>query len=194
VTTHVALIREDATETIVLEGAISLQLTHNGRVTEYPVPDREHISDGFIRLPRLVTISAIVSPRAEIAGRAPGDAGVAEVCDQLERWQRDAAPISVQRPGRPLVQLMAIESWSERQDATDGLNVEITLKGVRLAQSASVSVVGPPRADMAGSQADPGNSGPGVLTDFSGDPAASELADRLPTRASVLATILGGAG
>lgn len=138
--TDVALIREDTGDTLVLEGTTRVRVTHNGKVTDYPVPDRQTVSDGVIQMPRTATIEAVVSPHPA----RPDIIGGPERLEAVEQWlaevKESGTTVALQRPGKAQLPIMAVERFSTDDGNTSAMAISVSLKGVRLQSSRAVSL------------------------------------------------------
>lgn len=138
--TDVALIREDTLDVLVFEGAMDLEVEHPGAVTDHAIPSRETVSDHIMKLPRTARFSAIVAPAPGRPDLVGGPSRIQAVIDWLEEAQTQGHAVTLQRPGQPALRLMAVESFRERSSDTDSLELEVSLKGLRLQSSRTVQL------------------------------------------------------
>lgn len=133
----VALLDALTLDSIVFDGATSTTVVHDGSVTNHPTPDRSFVSDGPLQRPRTASIEAIMSPRHLLDGEPMGFEGVNRLLARLDVWKAEGRELLLQRPRRPLLDLMVVQSWRETQNESDGLGVSIQLKQVRIASTST---------------------------------------------------------
>lgn len=162
--TDVALIREDTRRAIVIEGAVLLDTTHDGALTDDPMPDRTYVTHGAYIRPVRMQLQAVVSPRPGSPGLLSGDARLQEVSAFLAAVHA-RVPAAVQRPGLPQVPSMVIETYSVSETGDEGFSVQMSLKQVRYVSTRSVSVAPDAdlvRGDVKAALQDPVDKGTGV--------------------------------
>lgn len=129
-----ALIRDDGGPSLVLDGNVSMTVSHPGRLTDKVVVDRTFVVDGRIILPRLATLDVLVSPNPALQDLQTGEARIAEVLDWLEGAKQNSWIMTIQRPGWPPITDMMVENFARTLASTDTPSFSLSFKEVRIAK------------------------------------------------------------
>jgi len=135
-----ALIRDDGGPSLVLDGNVSMTVSHPGRLTDKAVVDRTFVVDGRIVLPKLSTLDLLVSPNPIVDGVQTGDARISEVIDWLENAKLNSLIMTIQRPGWPPVTDMMVETFARTMSSSDTPSFNVSFKEVRIAKIRSTTL------------------------------------------------------
>lgn len=135
-----ALIRDDGGPSLVLDGNVSMTVSHPGRLTDKAVVDRTFVVDGRIVLPKLSTLDVLVSPNPIAEDIQRGQARISEVLDWLENAKLNSLIMTIQRPGWPPITDMMVETFTRTMASSNTPSFSVSFKEVRIAKIRSTTL------------------------------------------------------
>ncbi len=152
-----AIIRQDGQPSLIVDGLMSLEETNDGRVSDHPTASNRFIVDGRLLRPRLASIDAYFSPRPLAPGVTQGAQRIIEVRAFLTEVKDGGVVCNIQAPNQPLMESMALETFSFTTDRGDAVRCQMRFKEVRRARTQQVELsavtprrgAGGPRGEVA---------------------------------------------
>lgn len=140
-----ALLSDDKADSLIIDGAMSINEVSSGRITDRTTVANRFIVDGRIIQPRIVTIEAVVSPNPLIEELPRGDKRIDKFLEWLTDAKERAIILAIQVPGRQILENMVLESFSTSKGRSDSINVSMSFKEVRLARTRSTVLTQAPK-------------------------------------------------